>query len=129
MQDRCPESKPVCTFVLQGYKLTLRGVANVEECAESAVVGALYELTPNDEKTLDEYESFPTLYTKVETQAETEIGHQTVMFYQLVNPQYRCCREGYIGTISRGFADWGLPVKTLEAAIVASVERGDPLAL
>ena len=129
MRDRCPGARPVQAFVLNGYELTLRGVANIEEFEGSQVVGALYDLTQDDEAELDKYESFPTLYKKVEFETETDLGRQTVMFYQLVKPEYRRCRDGYIPTIRRGFADWGLPIETLEAAIEASEERGDPLAL
>ena len=40
------------------------GVANVVKKKDSRVPGGLWEISPNDEKILDDYEGFPTLYTK-----------------------------------------------------------------
>ena len=120
MRSRCADSRPVRSHYLDGHELTLRGVANIEDREASRIPGAIYEISQDDERRLDGFESWPNLYGKLFF--ETDLG--TVMYYRLVEPKYIRPREGYVGIIATGYGDWGLPAEHLEAAIEAERVRG-----
>ena len=55
-------------YELKGYRLNFRSkyrAADIEKKKNSLVTGALFEISKSDEKKLDIYEDFPTLYTKI----------------------------------------------------------------
>ena len=120
MRSRCPDSRPVRAHYHEGHTLVLRGPANIEDAEGSRIPGAIYEISQQDEKILDGYEGFPSVYTKLSF--ETDLG--TVMYYRLVEPKHRRAREGYVNVIATGYGDWGLPIEHLEAAIEAERLRG-----
>jgi len=115
MRFRCPDSRPVRSHFLPDHVLVLRGVANIEDRPGSHIPGAIYEISEGDERTLDGYEGFPTLYTKLFF--ETDLGE--VMYYRLVVEQYKKARDGYVGIIETGYKEWELPLDHLQAAIEA----------
>lgn len=119
MRRRCPGSRPVRAHFLEEHELVLRGVANIEDAPGSHIPGAIYEICESDEKTLDKYEDFPTLYTKLFF--ESDIGK--VMYYRLVEPEFKRARNGYVEIIETGYEEWELPHDHLEAAIKAQSER------
>lgn len=125
MQDRCPGSKPVRSHCLFGYRLVLRGVANIEPQAGAEVQGAIYAITDSDERSLDEYEGFPTRYTKGSFTARIAEADEEVTFYELVARRYKRAREGYVEIIRTGFRDWDLPVESLQRAVQDAQDRGD----
>ena len=119
MRRRCPGSRPVRAHFLEEHELVLRGVANIEDAPGSHIPGAIYEICESDEKTLDGYEGFPTLYTKL--YFECDIGK--VMYYRLVEAVFKKARKGYVKIIETGFKEWELPLDHLEAAIKTQSER------
>ncbi len=58
MQQRCPGSKCLGTASLKrfAFVITARGFASIQPTAEGEVWGVLWDLTPEDETRLDEYE-------------------------------------------------------------------------
>ena len=67
MKRRCKESIFIKKINLKGFRLTFRSrfrAADIEKKKNSIVQGALFEISKNDEKKLDIYEDFPTLYKK-----------------------------------------------------------------
>ncbi|KAF4615037.1 hypothetical protein D9613_002641 [Agrocybe pediades] len=58
MKRRCPESKYLGVASLQNWKwiITTRGYANIIPSYGDVVYGLMYELTPEDEHSLDIYE-------------------------------------------------------------------------
>ena len=119
MRARCPEARPVRRHRLTGYRLVLRGVANVEPAPGETVEGALYEVSEQDEAKLDGYENFPVLYER-ET-FETPDG--PAYFYKMVEPHFKEPREGYVETIEAGYQDWEIPAETLERAKARQAEE------
>jgi gamma-glutamylcyclotransferase (GGCT)/AIG2-like uncharacterized protein YtfP len=123
MRHRCPGAKPLRKHRLAGYRLVLRGVANIEPAPGEHCEGAIYEVTPECEAVLDSFEGVPTLYDK--HFFETEDG--PVMFYRMVEPHYKPPREGYVETIEAGYRDWELPEEGLERAKTRQIgEYGAP---
>jgi len=64
-KERCPGSKYIQPYILKGYKLIFSqrnpnnkyGHANIEKNKNSSVQGAIWQLSKEHEKTLDEYEA------------------------------------------------------------------------
>ena len=67
MKRRCKDSIFIKKINLKDFKLTFRSkyrAADIEPKKNSIVPGALFEISKSDEKKLDLYEEFPTLYKK-----------------------------------------------------------------
>ena len=74
-KERCPGSKYIQPYILKGYKLIFSqrnpnnkyGHANIEKNKNYYVQGAIWQLSKEHEKTLDEYEAVnynPPYYQK-----------------------------------------------------------------
>lgn len=122
MQKRCPGSAPVEPYILEGWKLIFRRVADIVPAPGERVYGALYTITPADELALDRYERFQAnapdqgWYTKVHLDLPVRGAPATVMFYVMNGGEIEPPPGNYFQVISTGFADWGLPPEPLEAA-------------
>jgi hypothetical protein len=112
MDERCPGHRPLRAHRLDGFRLVLRGVADIEKDASSHIAGAIYEITDEHEEVLCGFEGVPNVYDR--RWFETADG--PVLYYQMVAPAYREPRLGYVETIEAGYRDWGLPTDTLERA-------------
>ena len=65
MKRRCPKCRYIKKYTLNNYQLTFRskyGVADIERKVGKKVCGALYLISKSDERRLDVYEEYPTLY-------------------------------------------------------------------
>jgi len=87
MAFRCPNATVLMPVVLSGYELAYRasGVATVIPQKDSEVLGLMWSITPECEKSLDRYEGYPNFYHKTDvavTDPETgKIFH--VMMYEM----------------------------------------------
>tara|TARA_B100001105_G_C22057879_1_gene301061 strand:+ start:64 stop:447 length:384 start_codon:yes stop_codon:yes gene_type:complete len=111
MQIRCGDSKYIKNIFLEGYKLSFcavsrsYGVANIVKKTGSKVPGGLWKISESDEKELDIYEGYPTLYTK----DYFKLNNERVLFY-IIKRNYifkRPLRE-YVDIISQGYKDCDL---------------------
>ena len=71
MRMRCPSARIIGTSVLKDYELLFKGsktgsYLTVEEKSGVSVPVAVWEVTAEDEKTLDRYEGYPNFYYKRE---------------------------------------------------------------
>jgi len=74
------------------------------------VPGALFEISKNDEKKLDLYEDFPTLYKKYYFLYQ----NKKVMTYTMVKKtHFTYPKERYLNTIKQGYKDCGLDINFL----------------
>jgi len=66
MKHRCPKSPFVGVAMLPDYKwyINNRGYANVKPSKGDVVWGMMYDLHPDDERVLDQYEEVPDVYLK-----------------------------------------------------------------
>lgn len=124
LEWRCPTAQPVSRLTLPDWQLEFRGVADIVPCPGTEVVGALYSICPADELALDRYEGFRRqspdagMYRKVFRPIQDKRGlKHTMMFYVMNRVGLWPPSEGYLETIRQGYADWGLPPATLEAAV------------
>ena len=117
MKKRCKDSRFIKKITLKNYILTFRskyGAADIEKRVDKKVYGALYNISKSDERRLDIYEEYPTLYKKM----FFKHGNKKVMTYimakktKLVPPTTK-----YLDTIKQGYKDCKLSMKSLNTAL------------
>ena len=115
MKRRCKDSKYIGCYTLKNYKLSFRtnnysggvidgGVADIEKKKKSRVLGAIYKISKKDEKKLDIYEDFPSLYIK----KYFKIYGKKVMFYYMPKKtKHVAPSKRYLNIIIQGYKDCG----------------------
>jgi len=117
MKKRCRDSKFLKNFDLKGFKLTFRSIyraADIEIKKDSIVTGALFEISKNDEKKLDLYEDFPTLYKKLYF---TYNNKKVMTYYMVRKSSFMYPKELYLNTIKQGYKDCKLDTNYLKKAL------------
>ena len=125
MKERCPGSKYIQQYVLKGYKLIFShrnpnnkyGHANVEKSKNLSVPGAIWNLTKEHEKTLDEYESVnynPPYYYKEYFYWK---GKKVLIYIQNVYTEKKPS-SNYLHTIIEGYKDCNLDLNHLKKRIL-----------
>ena len=118
MRRRCKDSIFLKKINLNGFKLTFRSkyrAADIEKKRNSAVQGALFEISKSDEKKLDVYEDFPILYKKY----YFNYYNKRVMTYIMINKTpFRYPTSRYLNVIESGYKDCKLDKKYLKKALI-----------
>ena len=118
MKYRCPKSKYIGAHKLPDHELVFRSVADVQQSKDSSVVGALFKITDECERSLDRYEGYPNLYTKKYHMAQDENMPKKIMFYSMVDKQLVFPpSESYLETIIKGYIDCDIPTDNLVEAV------------
>lgn len=118
MRRRCPGARPSIPARLRGWRLTFRGVADVEPAPDLVVHGALWSLTGDDVCNLDSYEGAPSLYRQKVLVVEAGDACLEAMTYVMAKPAYLGLPSPwYLERIAVGYRDWGLPEEALRAAV------------
>ena len=107
MKRRCKNSRFISCHILKNYQLVFRskyGAADVQRKKGSSVLGAIYNISKADEKKLDVYEEFPTVYIK----KYFKIWGKKVMFYYMPSKTKQTEPSGrYLSLIIQGYKDCG----------------------
>ena len=115
MKRRCKDSIFLKKIILKGFRLTFRNMyADIEHKKNSIIQGALFEISKSDEKKLDVYEDYPTMYRK------HYFTHfkEKVLTYTMVNKsKFTYPSEGYLNTIKKGYKDTNINIKLLFKAL------------
>jgi len=106
---RCIGSKYLKSFFLKDYKLIFChpsklnkfGYGNVIKKKGSKVTGAIWEITKEHEKILDNYEQFPNIYQK----EHFYLGGKKTMFYIMSKYFFKDPPKSYIDIINKGYED------------------------
>ena len=118
MRRRCKDSIFLKKIKLKDFKLTFRSkyrAADIEPKKNSTVPGALFEISKSDEKKLDIYEDFPTLYKKF----YFYYYGKKVMTYTMVNKTpFRFPTDRYLRVVQQGYKDCRLDKKLLKKALI-----------
>ena len=118
MKTRCKDSRFIKKIILKDYCLTFRskyGAADIEKNKGNKVYGALYDISKSDEKKLDKYEEYPTMYVKM----FFLYNNQKIMTYimakktKIVPPT-----RNYLNIIKQGYKDCKLNIKSLNAVLL-----------
>jgi len=118
MKRRCKDSIFLKKYELKGFRLTFRSkyrAADIEKKKNSIVPGGLFEISKSDEKKLDVYEDYPTLYKKI----YFDYYKSKVMTYSMVKKtEFRYPTERYLNVVKRGYNDCKLDKKYLSKALI-----------
>lgn len=113
MGYRCPDAVPVEAFYLQGWSLAFSGVATIQPDPDGCVAGALWAISDEDERSLDQFEGFPGLYRK---ETLTQDGLE-FMVYVMNSDHPSEPSNNYLMTIAQGYQDWSLDLGYLSEAV------------
>ena len=118
MKKRCKDSRFIKKIILKNYVLTFRskyGAADIEKKKGKNVYGALYNISKSDERRLDIYEEYPTLYKKMYFKHNNKL----IMTYLMGKKTKRTTPTfQYFGTIKQGYTDCRINKKSLNAALL-----------
>ena len=116
MSIRCKDSRYIKSAFLEDYKLSFcaasrdYGVANIVKKKDSKVPvpGGIWEISESDEKELDIYEGYPTLYTK----DYFNLNGEKIMFYIMKRKySFKPPLRSYVDTIRQGYVDCDLDLE------------------
>ena len=119
MRRRCKDSVFLKKINLSNFRLTFRSkyrAADIEPKKKSIVPGALFEISKNDEKKLDVYEDYPTLYKKYYF---TYYGKKVMTYTMTKKTLFSYPTECYLNVIKRGYKDYNLDNHILKKALKA----------
>ena len=120
MKRRCKNSRFISRHILKNYQLFFRskyGAADVQRKKGSSVLGAIYDISKADEKKLDVYEEFPTLYKKYYFYY---YGKKVMTYIMTEKTPFRYPTERYINVVKLGYKDCKLDKKYLHKALKPS---------
>ena len=113
LKRRCKNSIFLKKINLKDFRLTFRSkyrAADIEPKINSIVPGGLFEISKSDEKKLDVYEDYPTLYKKLYFYY---YGKKVMTYTMVKKSPFRFPTERYLNIIKRGYKDCGLDKKFL----------------
>ena len=118
MKRRCKDSRFIKKITLKNYILTFRskyGAADIEKKMGKKVYGALYNISKSDERKLDIYEEYPTLYKKMYFKHNNKL----IMTYLMEKKTKRTSPTfHYLALIKQGYTDCRINKKSLNAALL-----------
>ena len=117
MKRRCKDSIFLKKIKLRDFKLTFRSkyrAADIEPKKNSAVPGALFEISKSDEKKLDIYEDFPILYKK---HYFNYYGKKVMTYTMVQKSKFRYPTERYLNIVKKGYRNCNLELKYLKQAL------------
>ena len=119
MKRRCKDSIFIKKIKLKNFRLTFRSkyrAADIEPKKNSIVSGALFEISKSDEKKLDVYEDYPTLYKKYYF---TYYGKKVMTYTMTKKTLFAYPTERYLNVVKRGYKDCNLDNRILKKALKA----------
>lgn len=128
MQHKCPTAQPFAKSWLFDHRLTFKGSprrahATVVPAQGQAVPVVVWEISAQDEATLDRYEGVSQgYYTKKRMPLEVAGEMQDVLIYVMRPCAYNLPSKQYLDVVTRGYIDFNLPTTTLEEALAYSYE-------
>ena len=109
MKLRCPQAKPLGKILIPNFRLVFRGVADVEQIEGFKCPMGVWDITKDCEKSLDVYEGYPNLYSKIFFKLNGELAMTYVMNTNRVAPP----SKHYFNCIEEGYDDFSLEKKYL----------------
>ena len=119
MKRRCKDSIFLKKINLKGFKLTFRSkyrAADIEPKKNSFVPGAMFEISKSDEKKLDVYEDYPTLYKKYYF---IYYGKKVMTYIMTKKTSFTFPTDHYLNIVKRGYKDCDLDKNYLKQALKA----------
>ena len=115
MKRRCKDCIFIKKINLKDFRLTFRNMyADIEYKKNSIVRGALFEISKIDEKKLDAYEDYPTMYKKYYF---TYYGQKIMTYTMAKKTSFTFPSQRYLNIIKRGYKDCKLDKSYLKKAL------------
>ena len=117
MKRRCKDSHYLKKINLKDFRLTFRSkyrAADIEPKKNSIVPGGLFEISKSDEKKLDVYEDYPTLYKKYYF---FFYGKEVMTYIMVKKTVFKFPTERYLNIVKRGYKDCKLETRFLKQAL------------
>ena len=118
MKRRCKNSIYLKKINLKDFKLTFRSkyrAADIEPKKNSVVPGGLFEISKSDEKKLDVYEDYPTLYKKYYFYY---YGKKVMTYIMVKKTSFKFPTERYLNIVKKGYRNCKLDYKYLKKALI-----------
>jgi hypothetical protein len=118
MKSRCKDSIYLKKINLKDFKLTFRSkyrAADIEPKKNSVVPGGLFEISKSDEKKLDVYEDYPTLYKKYYFYY---YGKKVMTYIMVKKTSFKFPTERYLNIVKKGYRNCKLDYKYLKKALI-----------
>ena len=116
MKKRCKDSIFIKKINLKDFRLTFRNMyADIESKKNLIVTGALFEISKSDEKKLDMYEDYPTVYKK---HYFTYYRNKVMTYTMTQKTKFTFPSERYLNIIKRGYKDCKLDIKYLKKSLL-----------
>ena len=129
MEMRCSKAELVGAWTLPDWRLTFRGVADIEYSWKKEVHGVMWRITKDCEKSLDILEGYPNLYRK--EYVPVTIGNihnggsvELLMFYKMNRGDVSSPSEYYYQCIREGYEQNGIDTKHLDT-VVDDIRAGE----
>lgn len=129
MAIRCPTAKLVGKAVLKDWQLVFKVFADIEKRSGNYVPILLWDITPEDESSLDIYEGYPSFYKKVNIKVTFDALDEnlvptgekkdvTAMAYVMRDRVTRILpSRGYLETIAKAYQIFGFNMGVLAEAL------------
>ena len=117
MKRRCKDSVFLKKINLKNFRLTFRSkyrAADIEPKKNSIVQGALFKISKSDEKKLDVYEDYPSLYKKYYF---TYYGKKVMTYTMTKKTSFTYPTDRYLNIVKKGYRDCKLEKKYLINAL------------
>ena len=128
MAKHCPTAKLIGVTELKNYRIAFRGsragaLATIEKAKGGSVPMLLWEISPQDEVTLDRWIGVPELYRKAAIKVRRDSALVDALIYILNSgkPQNKPSAF-YYSTLLEGYRATGFDADILKSA----VQEGDP---
>ena len=118
MARRCPDAEPIGVGVLHDAALKFKGCADVVPAKGHQVFGVLWDISRRDERALDIFEGYPTLYLKRMVTVTHNGRRVSAMMYAMTSrTTLRLPSPAYEQTLCEGYEEFDLPLLQIGHAI------------
>lgn len=122
MAMRCPTAKVVGTSILKDWRLLFDGPASIERYEGYEVPVLIWDIQPEDERSLDRYEGYPSYYRKEMLEVEVNGKKVDAMVYIMNTRKESIPPTYYYNVLEKGYERFGFDKSILEKALEESKE-------
>jgi len=122
MAMRCPTAKVVGTSILKDWRLLFDGPASIERYEGYEVPVLIWDIQPEDERSLDRYEGYPSYYRKEMLEVEVNGKKVDAMVYIMNTRKESIPPTYYYNVLYNGYERFGFDKRILEKALEESKE-------
>lgn len=120
MARRCPTATIVGTTILKDWRLLFDGPASIERKQGYQVPVLIWDIQPEDERSLDRYEGYPSYYRKEMLKVKVKDQIIDAMVYIMNTNKESQPGQFYYNVLDQGYERFGFDKRILEKALAES---------